>query len=194
MNRFTFLDGRLQKVAATMGAALMLGLASAPAHAIPMSIVGEVDTLIGSASLSNSSEETESSWASGLLGYTVEFDGRTTCPKVGCAWQPVTGSAFSDVYAFDLLDDPGFFLVKTGAGSASGSTHFLFQNVGNLGYGVIRLTAQLGFGSNITVTKISHVTELEGGGPVPVPEPGTIALFGFGLLGVAWASRKRLTA
>jgi hypothetical protein len=165
-------------------------LACGTAWSIPVSTVGTLDALVSSTTLANSGEATESAWVSSVLGYTVTFEDKTEC---SCSWQSVDGTP--DWFALDFgLEAPSYYLVKTGNGSSidadspsNGSdTHFLFENLSELRYGVISLT-QLGFGGTLNIRKVSHVTEFDN---VPVPEPTTLTLFGLGLLGAA-AGRKR---
>jgi hypothetical protein len=159
--------------------------ASAPAWSIPIGAVGSADTLLASTDLGNSGEGTEASWISGVLGFAVSFADKTEC-EVGCSWEAVTGGG-AGLYALELIDTPNYFLVKTGNGSSTGDTHFLFQNVASLDYAVFSL-AQLGFGSRITISKVSHVSEF---GSTPVPEPATVGLLGLGVLGLAFGKRRR---
>ena len=170
-------------------AAVAAFLASSTAWSIPIGTVGSIDTLLTSAALGNSGEETETSWVSSVLGFSVTFEDKTDCDD-GCGWQSVTGTPATDLYAFDLTGSPSYFLIKTGNGSSTGNTHFLFQNIGSLDYAVFSLS-QLGFGSRITISKVSHVTEF---GSTPVPEPSTVALLGLGVLGLALGRKRKAQA
>lgn len=169
------------------GIALAALLASSAAWSIPITTVQSIDTLMSSAALGNSGEATEASWVSSILGFSVGFEGKTECED-DCGWQNVTGTSATDLYAFGLDDSPSYFLVKTGTGSSTGNTHFLFQNIGALDYAVFSLS-QLGFGGRVTISKVSHVSEF---GSTPVPEPATLGLLGLGVLGLG-LGRKRKT-
>jgi hypothetical protein len=172
-----------------LGACLVAGFASS-AWALPIGTVGAIDQLLASEALPNSGAATEAAWASGILGFDVQFDSKIDGSN---PWTSVSGLA--GVYAIDFgSDDPAYYLVKTGAGSSTGDTHFLFRNLDNLRYGVVDL-GDLGF-SDLMVGKISHTTRFDGGGTTSVPEPQMLALFGAGMLGIAmlWRRRVRVSA
>jgi len=170
----------------------LLGLAmtcvSSAAWSIPLSTVESIDRLIASANLNNGGDTYVANWVSDQLGTSVVFGDKTEC-DAGCGWQSVTGTAATDLYAFDLTTSANWFLVKTGNGSSTGDRYFLFENIGSLDYGVFSLS-QLGFSSNVTITKVSHVSEY---GSTPVPEPATVALLGLGVLGLALGRKRKPT-
>jgi hypothetical protein len=95
----------------------------------------------------------------------------------------------SSVFAFELSSAPGFYIIKNATRMA------LFENLDNYSWGVFDigyLSSDMKLPDNDDGWTISHVTEF-GDTPSNVSEPGSIALLGLGLLGLA-AARKRLSA
>jgi hypothetical protein len=142
-----------------------------------------VDTLLASAKLSNSGDNTELAWVKSALGISaIDLDAKYS----GMSWY-LTNQA--NTYAIDFVTyNPEYFLIKIGTGSLGNiSDHFLFKNTTELDWGVVNL-AGLGIESMIGLGRISHVDEFNGG--APVPEPATLMLLGAGLLGLAGFRRK----
>lgn len=166
--------------------ALALSSISMAAWSVPISVVESADNLIASANLGKSGDPDVAKWVSDQLGSTVAFGDKTECDS-GCGWESVTGAAAIDLYAFELMTPASWFLVKTGTGSESGARHFLFENIGSLEFAVFSLS-QLGFSGDVTITKVSHVSEF---GSTSVPEPSAVALLGVGLLGLALGRRRK---
>lgn len=154
--------------------------------------VGDVDSILDTTSLSNSSEAAELAWVnsvlnsdSATLSFKFDIDEDLASP-----WALVDGSLVGDdnpIYAFELTTDPEYYLLKLGGGNFSGDTHVLYDNVSSLSYAVIDL-GLLGQGATIDITRISHISEFNA---TSVPEPGTLALFGLGLLGLMLAARRQ---
>ena len=124
-----------------------------------------------------------------ILGGTWEISANNG--SVAGDWESIEGMA--GVFAFLLEGNPEYFLVKTGNVADPDIRFFLFRNLADLAYAVLDL-GLLDFNDILNVAGISHVTEFGydgGGGPPPVPEPGTMMLLGSGLIGLAGWGRKR---
>lgn len=96
-------------------------------------------------------------------------------------WDGITTGSFIKVdgnnnyLAFDFGYAPEYFLFKTG-GPKDVIDHFLYRNLANTQYAV--------FADNFQYD-ISHISAVGSGSPtVPVPEPGTLLLFGAGIAGL----------
>ena len=142
--------------------------------------VGDIDIYIAEIANMGSGEQTEVDWVNSVLGTSFTKDSLTKEEPVRWYW---TQSA--DVLAFALQTGPGYYLIK------NARLHVLFENVSSFDWGVIDLGDIVG---NINLNDdfmISHVSEFGEGGTT-VPEPGTLALFGLGLLGGGvFAVRRR---
>lgn len=148
--------------------------------------VGVLDTLLSIDSLANAGQNTETNWVSSILGTTATFSVKTQNV-------PVYGTDVANLFAVDLVNTPGYYILKNATYWA------LYQNVNSLSWAVFDASA-LPSGMNVGAghLTISHVSEFNanGGGSGPtggqVPEPSVISLLGLGLLGMG-ASRLRKT-
>lgn len=163
--------------------------------AVPIATSGGVDTLLAQTTLPNSGQATEQNWIASVLGVSAgdldftKYDDGTT------GWEQVVDAAGDDLaglFARMFGDMPGYFMVKIGNGNGTGAddSHFLYQNVNALAWAVIDLSA---FGTEFSLTNInvSHTVTVGGDGDQQVPEPGTLALIGIGLLGLGAARRRK---
>ena len=142
--------------------------------------VGNVDSIIASTNLGNSGDATQIAWVESILGFNVNFDYKN---DGAFSWTQVDDN--SNLFAQSLLTDPDYYLIKLGNGNFTGDTHVLYENFDDLSYAVIDLDL-LGQGATIDITRISHISEFS------IPEPGTLALLGMGLLGLSLVGRRQL--
>ncbi|MBI5559256.1 MAG: PEP-CTERM sorting domain-containing protein [Deltaproteobacteria bacterium] len=166
---------------------MMLGMARM-AQAIPVSEIGSVDTLVSMTNLANSGDDAEIAWVKSVIGVDPAL--ALKIDSVQSSWEIVTGAGVAvGTFAHSLAESPEFFLIKTGKIDKSDTYRdFLFQNLPGLDYAVINL-GDLGFSSKdiLNVSKISHIGEFN----PSVPVPGTVWLFGTGIIGLLAARRKK---
>ena len=168
-----FADGTVFFVGTVGGWDVSISLASSyPAIGQPgfpaMHLTGSTTSLYGTGFLNFSVTDTFTSWDSSLEGLVS-------------AWG---GYAAGNVEFYTYLngDELAYFGPSSGAFSESLSSLVLPSNPDNY-----TLTLE----GIITHTSIGQSSSFDGG-VAPVPEPGTMALLGIGLLGLAFVGRRKL--
>jgi len=160
--------------------------------AIPVGIVGVEDNLVAWDTISPSSEANEAQFIADYLGVavsTVTYTQLADSVSEGSNWMEVEGNS-EDLWAFDFGNaSVAFFIVRTGNnvglvgdGSSDTYSHYLYENLGSLQYGVINVNDFEAENGSITIDIVSHVGA--------VPEPGTLLLLGSGLAGLALFRNK----
>ena len=150
--------------------------------ALTMGDVGLLDTVYDSILLTNSGNA-EEAWVKNLFGdeYYIKYD------TVAADWTKVDGT--TDWYALALQDEPEYFFIKLGIGGTNiPVTHLMYTNNDEKSYAVVALSQWGATTGSINIGRVSHVGEIG----VSVPEPSTVLLLGFGLVGLAGLGRKKL--
>ncbi len=141
--------------------------------------VGAVDIKKNEVDNMKSGAQTEVNWVNNFLG--TSFTKSDYSKESDVSWFKTDVIA---VYAFKLVGGPGYYLIK------NKNTHVLYENIGDINWGVINLdfiSGNINLGSDMT---ISHVGGF--GTKVSVPAPATLALLGLGLLAGGLARRKQV--
>ena len=185
----------LKLAAAAMS--LVASLSSAHAYTI--------DLLIGQANLTNSSDQDELAAIRNLTGnQTLSLDNKVDINNNNL---PALNPGPEGGYFIDVgTRTPGYFLLKFGTGNSGLNDTYFFQNIDELSK-LVFTNEQVNFltgGGNCNVGngngacnigRLSHYdtfggSEGGGGSTGNVPEPGTVALLGLGILGLT-ATRRR---
>jgi hypothetical protein len=145
-----------------------------------------VDTFLFSSDLGNSGDATEEAALETFLNVDVTMDDKVI---TNVASKDEAGNWYIDV----APDEPGYFLLKFGVAPGT-ADHYYFQNIGELTK-LVFTNAQVGglIGTGTAAMHLSHYVTFDGGGSPPdeIPEPGTLALAGLGLLAAVGVSRRK---
>jgi hypothetical protein len=188
--------------------ALVASLFSGTVNATPILTIAEAggfDTFLASVTLASSGQSVEEAWVASVLNVDLNDISLSFKDSNGATpWQKLSdGDEDEYYYDFGANTDPEYFLVKLGNGGNNiNHSHYLFQNVGDLQYAVVRfLDAGVDFSlSGIGIDRISHTSEFsydDSGittNSFPAPEPSSIALLALGALGIGWSRRYTMRA
>jgi hypothetical protein len=179
-------------------AGLLLYVTSLNVSAIPITTVGGVYNMAAWDEVIPSSDLAEAQFFADYLSVDVST---LTLSKVasssGMNWMEDDGDApGEDLWAFDFPGlGPSLYIIKTSLniglsddGSSDTYSHYLYENVYSLSYGVIDLLdfeKMAGGSDSIDIFAVGHVSL--------VPEPGMVGLLAIGLLGIV-VVRRRLKA
>ncbi len=168
---------------------------STQVQALSITDVGGVDTFLTSTKLANSGESVELAWVQDYLNDdSLTFNGKADS-KDEMNWTQVQGTNQDDIYATSFGSEaPDYFLLKLGTGGIDIDSHYLFDNIGELSYGVVDFSkAGIDFTvKKINIGRVSHVSNIGGDSSVDVPAPASLSIFALALAG--FAARRKLKA
>lgn len=166
-------------------------LLAASAQAIPITTVGGVDTVIDYTTLANSGQATERQWIADVLNVdpaTLVYTQFENSGGEDNAWLQVDQD--SSLWAIDFnafgSSSPSWFLVKLGNATY---THYLYENIEALRYGVIDLDAYSRRRGQVTIELVSH-TGATAATSVPEPTSMSLVLLGLAAAGVSYRRRR----
>lgn len=150
--------------------------------------VGSLDTFVASTILANSSDQSEINWINSVLGtsYLVSDYTKFEMQYDGEGW---IATDQAGVWAFDMNNDPDYFLIKLGAGAKDPpTTHLLFANNAEFYWAVVALSG----GNDYVIKNVGKISHIGFGDGTKVPEPASFLLMGMGLLGLGLFGRKKI--